>query len=257
MSDDIVDPEQSKESRSGKRRKPRRGRRVNEKKVVVAAEPAAETAETKTPEAKAPTVKTPWHEHRVAIIAITALFTLLGGIGLALFNSSRAPKTLSATIGKLTVETHVPLRDFLKHTDDAASEFPDEALQAQVGYVVHAQVQLVGFKGHTCNLRWEAYDNESRARIDFPDWCDNQTPIELRAEAESDMASPRFWVPPPPSNKPFFVRVMIDDGKQTPLKNTTITFADTEAIKPPPLAPRAPKPTLSPAGTPVPCPPSE
>lgn len=203
-----------------------------------------------------PVAKTPWHEHKLAIVAITALFALLGSIGLAIFNSWRAPKTFSATVSKLTVEPNVPLSDYVKNTGGSRSDYT-EAMLAQVGYVIYAEVQLVGFKGRTCKMRWEAHDNEGGARISFPDWCDEQTPIELVAEAESDMSSPKFWVPPPPGNKTFFVRVMIDDDKQTALIKTPITLADTGAIRPPLVAQPSAAPSLSPAATFVPCPPAQ
>lgn len=234
MSDQARDGE-SKKPQTGKARKPGRGRRARKRKAAIAAEPGAVIG--------AAVRKTPWHEHKVAIIAITTLFTVLGGVSLALFNNWRAPQTLSAKIGKLTVETNVVLSNYLKSTDSSPSDYT-EALLEQVGYVVHVQVQLDGFKGRKCEMRWEVYDSATRERIFFADWDDEQTAIYLVAEAASDISSPKFWVPPSPDNKPFFVHVMIFDDK-----NERLTYDNTEIITPHPVAQPNAARTLSPTPT--------
>ena len=218
-------PEDAENSAGGKEpgapkrrtRTPRRGRRVTEKKAAepVAGEPAA---------------RTPWHEHKVAIIAITTLFTVLGGISLALFNSWRAPQELSATLAKPTIETNVTLSKGLIASNSPVSGLTEEQL-ALVGYLVHVQIKLVGFKGRHTHVRWEMHDAETRARILvselFSDWSDEQTAVDVLAEAAIDTAAPKFWVPAPLNDKPFFVRVMIYDDK-----GTELTYADSDAVRP-------------------------
>lgn len=178
--------------------------------------------------------KTPWHEHKVAIIAITTLFTVLGGISIALFNSWRAhqeaPQELSATLAKPTIETNVTLSKGLAASNSPANGLTEEQL-ALVGYLVHVQLKLVGFKGRHTRVRWELHDADTKARIFvseyFPGWSDEQTPIDVLAEAAVDTAAPKFWVPAPPGNRPFSVRVMIYDDKETEL-----TYADSDAVRP-------------------------
>jgi hypothetical protein len=80
MNEPIDDHGQGKK---GGKRRPRGGRRANEEDAAAAI-------------ARVTAAKTPWHEHKVAIIAITTLFTVLGGISIALFNSWRAHQESAA-----------------------------------------------------------------------------------------------------------------------------------------------------------------
>jgi hypothetical protein len=166
-----------------------------------------------------------WYDHKVAIIAITTLFTVLGGIGLALFNGWRAPKEFSATLAKPAIETNVTLSKGLVASNSPVSGYT-EAQLAQVGYLVHVQLKLVGFKGRHTRVRWEMHDADTRARILFTEWSDEQTAVDVLAEAESDTAAVKFWVPVPPDNQPFFVRVMIADDK-----GTELTYADCDVVR--------------------------
>lgn len=186
-----------------------------------------------------------WYDHKVAIIAITSLFALLGSISLALFNSWRAPQELSATLAKPTIETNVTLSKGLVASNSPVSGYT-EAQLAQVGYLVHVQLKLVGFKGRHSRVRWEMHDADTRARILFSEWSDEQTAVDVLAEAASDIAAPKFWVPVPPDNKPFFVRVMIADDK-----GTELTYADSDAVRPTPATKPADTPKPSPAATPA------
>lgn len=210
MSDRVDDQERGK--RPGNR-KARSGRRASEAN-------ASPSVEGK------PAARTPWHEHKVAIIAITTVFTVLGGIGLALFNSWQAPHELSATLAKPAIETNVTLSNGLVASNSPVSGYT-EAQLAQVGYLVHVQMKLVGFKDRHTRVRWEMHDADTRARIFFTEWSDVQAAVDVLAEAAIDTAAPKFWVPAPPDDKPFFVRVMIDDDK-----GTELTYADSDAVRP-------------------------
>jgi hypothetical protein len=190
-----------------------------------------------------PTVKTPWHEHKVALIALTTLFTVLGGISIALFNGWRAPQALNATLTKPTIETNVTLSRGLMASNSPVVGYTEEQL-AQVGYLVHVQVQLVGFKGRHTFVRWEMHDGDTKARKVISEWSefsDERAAVDVLAEAASDVAAPKFWVPMPPDSKPFFVRVMIDDDK-----GTELTYADSDAVTPMPAT--KPSDTPKPSG---------
>jgi hypothetical protein len=185
-----------------------------------------------------------WYENKLVAIMLTAAFTLMGGIGLAVFKYWRDPKVFDAKLEKPTIETNVPLRKALAESGEAESQYT-EAQLAQVGYFVHTQVTLVGFKGRKCSMRWEVFDADRGERIFFPDWEDTQTAFDLTPEGQTDIAAPKFWLPPTPDNKLFFVRVMIDDDKGTPL-----TSEQTAPVRPPPAAKTADTPQPSPPPTP-------
>jgi hypothetical protein len=88
-------------------------------------------------------------------------------------------------------------------------------------------MKLVGFKDRHTRVRWEMHNADTRARIFFTEWSDVQAAVDVLAEAAIDTAAPKFWVPAPPDDKPFFVRVMIDDDK-----GTELTYADSDAVRP-------------------------
>jgi hypothetical protein len=236
MNEQIDDQEPGKKRRDRKSRKARGGPSASEGKVAAAA-----AVEGK------PAAKTPWHEHKVAIIAITTLFTVLGGISLALFNSWRVPKEtpqeLSATLAKPTIETNVKLSDGLVASNSPVRELTEEQL-ALVGYLVHVQLKLVGFKGRHTFVRWQLHDADTRAKIFSQEYGSEQKAVDVLAEAPIDTAAIKFWVPTSPGNKPFFVRVMIDDDKKTEL-----TYADSDAVSPTPATKPADKPKPSAAAT--------
>jgi hypothetical protein len=228
MSDQISDQGPSKKPGNRKPQKARGGRGANEGNAAIPGESSVAVAGASAAGASA--ARTPWHEHKVAIIAITTLFTMLGGISLALFNSWRAPQELSATLAKPTIETNVTLSKGLEASNSPLSGLTEEQL-ALVGYLVHVQMKLVGFKGRHTRVRWELHDADTRARIFvseyFSGWSDEQTAVDVLAEAAIDTAAPKFWVPAPPDNRSFFVRVMIYDDK-----GTELIYADSDAIRP-------------------------
>ena len=86
-----------------------------------------------------------WYSSKVALLAWAALFTLLGGVTLAYFQGWLAPKTLGATLSHPRIDSNVKLEDFLKRTGNPTTDYTREQL-AQVGYTIHFQVQLVGYK---------------------------------------------------------------------------------------------------------------
>lgn len=172
-----------------------------------------------------------WFDNKVVLAALAAFFTLLGGFALAYFNGWLSPKTFSAKLEKPTVDTNVLLKDYLEEMNIPASNYSAADL-AQVGYRVHFQVQLVGFKGRTCKARWEVFDSDNKARVFPPGWDKVQEPVEMTPEAATDSASPNFWVPPLATNDAFFVRVTIYDDK-----DVALTYADSEPVKPRPPSP--------------------
>jgi hypothetical protein len=89
------------------------------------------------------------------------------------------------------------------------------------------QVKLVGFKGRHTTVRWQMHDAETMAKIVSEEYGSEQAAVDVLAEAAVDTAAIKFWVPTSPDNKPFFVRVMLDDDKKTEL-----TYADSEAVTP-------------------------
>jgi hypothetical protein len=225
MSDQIVDDGQGKKPKPGGRRKADRKRRAGGTKATTPAKPEA---------------KTLWQDHKVLLAVITAVLAVAGGITVGFFNSwwlPKPPKTLNATLTTPTVEANVVLKDHLKHTDSSPADYTQAQLE-QVGYLIHVQVQLIGFEGRTCTLRWEAHDAASKSKIVFADWDDEQIAIDLIPDAGSDITSPAFWVPLSPANKPFVVWIMIHDDKGMELVRTK-----TEVIKPTaaakPTAPRS------------------
>jgi hypothetical protein len=124
------------------------------------------------------------------------------------------------------IETNVTLSKGLVASNSPVSGYT-EAQLAQVGYLVHVQMKLVGFKDRHIRVRWEMHNADTRARIFFTEWSDVQAAVDVLAEAAIDTAAPKFWVPAPPDDKPFFVRVMIDDDK-----GTELTYADSDAVRP-------------------------
>lgn len=176
-----------------------------------------------------------WYQKIVVQAATVAAFTLLGGVALAYFNGWLSAKTLDAKLEKPTIETNVKLSDFLNQMNISPADYSAEDLQ-QIGYVVHFQVQLIGFKGRTCKARWELFDDLSKSKFVLPSWDKVQEPVELTAEANTDSASPNFWVPPVIRNGAFFVRVRIYDDR-----GVELTYADTL-----PVSSRSPGPGASP-----------
>ena len=162
----------------------------------------------------------------VILAAIGAAFALLGGITLAYFEGWLAPKTLSSRLEKPTVETQVKLQDFLEETKIPITDYTPEQL-GQVGYKVHFQVQLVGYKGRTCKARWEVFSARTNSRIFLPGWDRVQEPVEMIPDAETDSAAPNFWLPPFRADGPFFVRIAIYDDN-----GVELTSVNTDQIRP-------------------------
>lgn len=171
---------------------------------------------------------------------ITLMTTVIGGVTLAYFKGElwRKPP-MRAAFEKPLVQTNVALRDFSMERGVDTTVYTEEQL-AQVGYITNFKVQIDGFKGRTCKLRWELFDVEKRERIVPPGWNAVQDPVDLKPERDSDSAASEFWVPPTGSDRPFFVRVRLFDDK-----NVELDFEDSDAVTPRASAQTSPSPTPS------------
>ena len=204
-------------------------------------------AKSNDKEKKKGRVRALWYEHKVAVIVIGAVVTIAtsvtGAVLIKTFEGWRAPKKFAAKFESTPrVESNVVLKNSLEESGIPTSEYTEQQL-AQAGHLVRFQLQLEGFEGRTCSVRWEVFDAETKVRLEFADWNRIQNVVDMTPEGATDVGSAHFWVPPAAGDKPFFVRLIVCDDK-----GTDLTFIDTDVVR---VRPEA-QPSVSPnvAGTP-------
>ena len=175
-------------------------------------------------------VRALWYEHKAAVIIIGAVVTIVTSVSAAVvvktFEGWRAPKKFAAKFESTPrVESNVVLKGSLEESGIPTSGYTEQQL-AQAGHLVRFQLQLEGFEGRTCSVRWEVFDAETKRRQEFADWNRIQNVVDMTPEGATDVGSAHFWVPPAAGDKPFFVRLIVCDDQ-----GTDLTFIDTDVVR--------------------------
>jgi hypothetical protein len=141
------------------------------------------------------------------------------------------PVEMGATISDISVEYNISFEDYLSSNGAAwnispAGYTPQEL--SEIGNVVNFTLEIRGYKDKVCPLQWSLFNADTNSRV--PEmtamfWA------EIIPLAGVDRISEAIWVPYPPNDGDFFVRLEILDYKGLRLAtgDTEIfTFGDAE-----------------------------
>jgi hypothetical protein len=79
-----------------------------------------------------------------------------------------------------------------------------------LGVAVSFDLTLQGFNGRKVEVRWSLYRGDGRVA---KPWLKDHPILSLKGEADSDTASPEFWVPLPKKPGRYSVRIEVFDDK--------------------------------------------
>jgi hypothetical protein len=138
-------------------------------------------------------------------------------------------ETFRADVAVFAVDRGVTLDEYLHRTTFSSTDYRkvrDEQLRAAglkpsssptglltlSGEVVYVESTVEGFKRRSVTLRWSLYDAQTHVRLRGPSFS-GVPAAEVDLEAPTDRTLQEIWLPPPPGEGRYFVRVALYDER--------------------------------------------
>jgi hypothetical protein len=149
--------------------------------------------------------------------AATAIASVLGVLFL-LFPNLRPegnPEELSAEISDLKTEHSILLEQYLKRSGLSTSDYTVRELQT-TGIIIYFTVVAHGFRERTLSSQWSIFDAKTQRQIAEEGFSNRPGP-EFTPEARRDRAGSDIWVPIPPREGTFYIRLELRDDQKVRL----------------------------------------